>query len=465
MRTQNIYKILLIATLPILLSSCFASKEYSRPETIILENSFRTDAISKDSLSMAIVSWKELFTDEFLQKYINEGLINNIDNRVALQQIIAAQAYLKQGKAGYLPTLNGNTQFSHQEFSENGQYAGVSSLDQYSLGANLSWEADIWGKIRSNKRAFEASYLQSVAAHQAIKTTLVSQIAAVYYQLLSLDEQVKITKETIEIREKGLTTTQALKESGYVTEIAVKQTEAQLYTAKSILIDLNEQIHLLENTMSILLGKSSSKIERSTFSEQKIAIPLEIGVPALLLSNRPDVIAAESRFMQAFELTNVARSNFYPTITLTASGGFQSLDFDNFFNASSLFSNVLGGLTQPIFNSKKIKTQYEVSKAQQEQALLRFKETLLNASKEVSDAMYSYKAATEKIAIKEKEFNAYNVASSYSQELLNNGLANYLEVLNAQENALNSQLGLINAKYKQLKYTIDLYKALGGGWR
>ncbi|SFS34845.1 efflux transporter outer membrane subunit [Lutibacter maritimus] len=464
MKTQKIYKILLIIGLPILLSSCFAAKEYSRPETIISENSFRTDAISKDSLSMAVVSWKELFTDQFLQKYINEGLINNIDNRVALQQIIAAQAYLKQGKAGYLPTLNGSLQFNHQENSDNMGYA-ISSANQYSLGANLSWEADIWGKIRSNKRAFEASYLQSVAAHQAIKTTLVSQIAAVYYQLLSLDEQVKITKETIETREKGLTTTQALKESGYVTEIAVKQTEAQLYTAKSILIDLNEQIHLLENTMSILLGKSSSKIERSTFSEQKIAIPLEIGVPALLLSNRPDVIAAESRFMQAFELTNVARSNFYPTITLTASGGFQSLDFDNFFNASSLFSNVLGGLTQPIFNSKKIKTQYEVSKAQQEQALLRFKETLLNASKEVSDAMYSYKAATEKIAIKEKEFNAYNTASSYSQELLNNGLANYLEVLNAQENALNSQLGLINAQFNQLKYTIDLYKALGGGWR
>ncbi|WP_372745512.1 efflux transporter outer membrane subunit [Lutibacter sp.] len=465
MKTQKIYKILLIVGLPMILASCFTAKEYVRPTAIVSENSFRTDAISKDSLSMAMVSWKELFTDELLQKYINEGLENNIDNRVALQQIIAAQAYLKQGKAGYLPTLNGTGQYTHQEFSDNGIYAGSSPYNQYTLSANLSWEADIWGKIRSNKRAFEASYLQSVAAHQAIKTTLVSQIAAIYFQLLSLDEQVRITKETILTREKGLTTTSALKESGDVTEVAVKQTEAQLYTAKAILIDLNEQIHLLENTMAILLGKPSTSIERSTFNAQKITTSLEIGVPALLLSNRPDVIAAESQFVQAFELTNVAKSNFYPSLTLTASGGIQSLDFDNFFDANSLFSSVIGGLTQPIFNGRKVKTQFEVSKAQQEQALLRFKEAVLNASKEVSDAMYSYKAATEKIIIKEKEFNAYNMASSYSQELLNNGLANYLEVLNAQENALNSQLSLINAQYYQLKYTIDLYKALGGGWR
>ena len=465
MKTQKIYKILLIGCLPMLLASCFTAKEYVRPTSIFSENSFRTDAISKDSLSMAMVSWKELFTDELLQKYINEGLENNIDNRVALQQIIAAQAYLKQGKAGYLPTLNGTGQYSYQEFSDNGIYSGTSPYDQYTLSANLSWEADIWGKIRSNKRAFEASYLQSVAAHQAIKTTLVSQIAAVYFQLLSLDEQVRITKETILTREKGLETTLALKDAGEVTEVAVKQTEAQLYTAQALLIDLDEQIHLLENTMSILVGKPSTSIERSTFNAQKISTSLEIGVPALLLSNRPDVIAAESQFVQAFELTNVAKSNFYPSLTLTASGGIQSLDFDNFFDANSLFSSVIGGLTQPIFNGRKVKTQYEVSKAQQEQALLRFKEAVLNASKEVSDAMYSYKAATEKIIIKEKEFNAYNMASSYSQELLNNGLANYLEVLNAQENALNSQLGLINAQYYQLKYTIDLYKALGGGWR
>ena len=464
MKTQKIYKILLIVSLPLLLSSCFAAKEYQRPETVVAASNFRTDAISVDSLSMATVSWKEIFTDNILQKYISEGLENNIDNRVALQQIVAAQAYVKQGKASYLPTLNGNAQYNHLEYSDN-VGASISSLDQYTLGANLSWEADIWGKIRSNKRAFEASYLQSVAAHQAIKTTLVSQIAAVYFQLLALDEQVRITKETIATREKGLTTTQALKESGDVTEVAVKQTEAQLYTAKAILIDLNEQIHLLENTMSILLGKPSTSIERSTFNAQKITTSLEIGVPALLLSNRPDVIAAESQFVQAFELTNVAKSNFYPAFTLSASGGLQSVDFDNFFNASSLFSNVLGGLTQPIFNGRKVKTQYEVSKAQQEQALLKFKEAVLIAGKEVSDAMYSYKAASEKLVIKQKEFEAYNLASTYSQELLNNGLANYLEVLTAQEKSLSSQLGLINSQYNQLKYTIDLYKALGGGWR
>ncbi|WP_111707062.1 efflux transporter outer membrane subunit [Lutibacter citreus] len=465
MKTQKIYKILLLVSLPMLLSSCFAAKEYQRPQEVISSEGFRTDAISVDSLSMASVSWKEIFTDKILQKYINEGLENNIDNRVALQQIIAAQAYFKQGKAGYLPTLNGSGQYGNYEFSENGSSAALPNFDQYNLGLNLSWEADIWGKIRSNKRAFEAKYLQSVAAHQAIKTTLVSQIATVYYRLLSLDEQIRITKETIIARTKGLETTKALKEAGDVTEVGVKQTEAQLYTAQAILVDLNEEMRLLENTMAILLAKPSTKIERGTFETQNISVPLTTGVPSQLLSNRPDVIAAESNFINAFELTNVAKSNFYPSVTLSASGGIESLEFDNFFDSNSLFSSLIGGLTQPIFNGRKIKTKYEVAKAQQEEALLRFKESLLLASKEVSDAMYSYKAASEKITIKENEFNAYNTASDYSRELLNNGMANYLEVLNAEENALNSKLGLINAEYSKLKATVELYKALGGGWR
>ena len=169
--------------------------------------------------------------------------------------------------------------------------------------------------------------------------------------------------------------------------------------------------------------------------------------------------------VNAFELTNVARSNFYPSITLNATGGLQALEFDKLFDTQSLFATLIGGITQPIFNKRQIRTQFEVAESQQEQARLQFRQAFLTATKEVADALYNYEAATEKIDVKQKEFEAYDIATQYSEELLNNGLANYLEVLTARENALNSSLDLINAKYIQLNSMVNLYEALGGGWQ
>ena len=177
------------------------------------------------------------------------------------------------------------------------------------------------------------------------------------------------------------------------------------------------------------------------------------------------MIAAEYDLINAFELTNVARSNFYPSLTLTATGGLQALDAGDLFDPNSLFATIVGGLAQPILNGRRIRTEYEVSQAQQEQARLEFRRSILTASREVSDALYSYRAATEKIEVKQKEFDAYSLATDYSEELLVNGLANYLEVLTARENALNSSLDLTNAKYNQLRAIVDLYEALGGGWQ
>ena len=464
MNTNRIYSLLLIVSVPFLLVSCFVAKDYERPQ-IVNEANYRTDNLPQDTLTIATLSWKELFTDPILQNYIEEGLNNNIDIRIALQQMAIAEAYVKQGKAGYFPTLNGTAKATHQEFSESSQFGDISSANQFEVAGGLSWEADIWEKIRSTKRASDATYLQTVAAHQAVKSRLVANIAAAYYQLLALDEQILVTEETIQTRSKGLETTIALKDAGIGSQAGVKQTEAQLYTAKAILIDLKAQSRFVENTLSIFLGSAPHNITRSTLKEQDISIPLETGVPSQLLSNRPDVIAAEYSLINAFELTNVSRTNFYPSLTIGASGGFQSLELDKLFNLNSLFASVVGGLTQPILNGRKIKTQYEVSQAQQEQALLQFKYALLVAGKEVSDAMYSIKAATEKIETKESENEAYNLAAEYSQELLDNGMSNYLDVLVAQGFALNSSLDLVAAKNDRLQAIIDLYEALGGGWR
>lgn len=466
MKKQLIYRIFILGAVPLLLASCFAAKEYERPQELIDETYYRTDAIEQDSINMAVVSWRELFSDPILQGHIETGLENNIDIRVALQQILAAEANFKQGKAGYFPTLDATAQMTHQELSSNSQFGGLfSSLDQYELSASLSWEADIWGKIRSNKRAFGAQYLQTVEAHKAVKTQLVAMIASSYYQLLALDEQLRVTEETIETRSSSLETTKALKEAGNVTEVGVKQTEAQLYTAQALRIDLINEIRLLENSFSVLLGQQPGAIERDGLRNQEIETSLKTGVPAQLLVNRPDVRASEFALINAFELTNVARSNFYPSLTLSASGGLQALQIDELFDTNSLFATIIGGLTQPIFNRRSIKTQYEVAQAQQEQARLQFKQALLTASREVSDALYTYEAATEKLDVKRKEFESYNTATEYSEELLDNGLANYLEVLTARENALNSSLDLINTRLTQLQSVVDLYEALGGGWQ
>ncbi|WP_028377006.1 efflux transporter outer membrane subunit [Leeuwenhoekiella sp. MAR_2009_132] len=464
MKKQIVYRFFLLGAVPFLLASCFAAKDYERPEEIINDLNFRTDTVAADSSNVSMIAWQDLFTDPLLQNHIQEGLEQNIDIRVALQQILAAQAYFKQGKQGYFPTLSVTPQYTHQELSSNSQFGNqFSKLDVYQLAGNLSWEADIWGKIRSNERAFAASYLQTIEAHRAVKTQLIANIASAYFQLLSLDEQLRVTEETIETRSSSLETTRALKEAGNVTEVGVKQTEAQLYTAQALRLDILNQIRLQENSLSILLGKQPGPISRSKLSEQSITTPLKTGVPAELLSNRPDVRASEFDLMNAFELTNVARSSFYPSLTLTASGGFQSLDFEKLFDTSSLFATIVGGLTQPIFNGRKIRTQYEVSQAQQEQAKLNFRKTLLTATREVSDALYSYEIATEKLEVKKNEFEAYDLATSYSEELLDNGLVNYLEVLTARQNALNSSLDVVNTRFNQLQAIVNLYEALGGG--
>ncbi|HEY4653424.1 MAG TPA: TolC family protein [Cyclobacteriaceae bacterium] len=464
MRKRFIY-ILVISVQILSLQSCFVAKEYTRP-AVVEESYFRTDSLARDSTTIADISWHQLFSDPYLTTHIERALENNIDIRIALQQIVAARAYFNQGKQGQLPTLNATGRVTYQELAGNSQFGSFfdGAITQYELSGALSWEADIWGKIRSTKRAYEAAYLQSLAAHQAVKTELVASIAAMYFQLLALDEQQRITEEAIANRESSVETTRALKEAGMVTEVAVKQTEAQLHSARALLVDLRLNIKLLENTMSILLGDAPHAIQRSNLDLQEFNQELSTGFPIQLLSHRPDVRAAEYGLINAFELTNVARSNFYPSLSISAGGGLQSLEFDNLFSVNSLFANVIGSLTQPVFNGRRVRTQYEVAQSQQEQAYLNFRGAILIASREVSDALYRYDATGEKIAEKSQEFEAYDLATSYSEELLNNGLASYLEVLTARQSALNSQLDLIDARLDRLGSVVELYRALGGGW-
>lgn len=450
-------------------ASCMARREYERPKNVVDEKLYRTDMLSSDSTNIANIPWKDIFTDPILQGHISKALENNLDIRIALQNIASAESYLKQSKAAYQPTLSVGPNYTFQTQSINTQFGQIIGerryVNQFDITASIGWEADIWGRLKAQEKAQLASYLGTVAAHKAVKSDLVASIATSYYQLLTYDSQKRIITETIALREKNLETTKALKAAGTLTEVAVQQSEALVFNAKSLLIDIDTQIQLLENTMSLLMGEPSQSIARSTLESQRLPIDLKLGYPAQLLANRPDVMRAEYNLMNAFELTNSAKAQFYPTLKITGSGGLQSVDIDHLFSVNSLFANIVSGLAQPILNRRQIKTNYEVSLANQESAYLNFRKAVLTAGKEVSDAIRIFSVQDSYIELKQQELNAYKNSVEYSQELVNYGMANYLEVLNASVNSLNAELNIANAEYSKMRAAVELYQALGGGWK
>ena len=453
----------------VLLNSCKIRQDYERPKDIVEEKLYRTDLLPKDSTSIAQLSWKEIFTDAVLQKHISKALENNLDIRSALQNIASAEAYLKQSNAAYAPTFTVGPGYTFQTQSLNTQFGQIIGerryVNQFDVTASLGWEADIWGKLRGQQKAQMATYLGTVAAHQAVKSSLVASVATAYYQLLSLDEQKKIIQNTIEVRKKNLETTQALKTAGTLTEVAVQQSEALVYNAEASLISLDVQIQILENTISLIMGEPSQKIERTALSSQNFNLKTDLGYPISLLANRPDVKQAEYNLINALELTNSAKAQFYPTLKITGNTGLQSVDIDHLFSGNSLFASLVAGLAQPVLNKRQIKTNYEVSLANQEKAYLNFRKSILSAGREVSNALTMYTSQDQFITLKKKEMEAYKKSVNDSQELVNYGMANYLEVLNASVNQLNAELNIANAEYVKLQSAVELYRSLGGGWQ
>lgn len=465
---SNIKSLTFLVIISFAITSCMSRENYSRPIEVD-QNVFNTDMLPKDSNSIAEISYKEFFTDPILQKHLDLALKNNLDVRIAVQNIAASEAYLKQSKAAYLPTISAGPSYTLSTQSLNSQFGQLfgnrNYNNQFDLSTNISWDIDIWGKLNAQEKAQMAAYLSTIAAHKTIKSELVAGIASNYYQLLTYDEQKRIIKETIAIRNKNLETNQALKTAGIVTEVAVQQSEALVYNAEALLVDIDVQIEVLENSTSVLMGISPQKIERSSSKSQTFPANISVGYSSQLLQNRPDVAQAEYNLIQKLELTNVAKASFYPSLKLTANGGVQGLDFDKLFSVNSLFGNILAGLTQPILNKRQIRTNYEVSLADKQIAILNFKKTFLNAGEEVSSALKRYQSQDQFIALKIKEKNAYQKSVEDSQQLVNYGFANYLEVLNASERLLTAELNISNAEYTKMKANIELYRALGGGWK
>ena len=471
MISQRSYYLVFYVVLMVGLLSCSPAKKlYERPSTEVdAVDAYRLGIVSTDTSNLADVSWQDLFQDTLLQGYIGEAILQNLDMQIALENIRSANAYLQQAKAGYQPTLTVGPQASFSTNSLNTQFGAIFGeriyLDQYELNAALSWEADIWGKIASRERAQAAAYLASISARQAIQSQVVASVADTYFQLLELDAQKEILEQTIDLRSNSLVTARALKESGQLTEAAIQQYDAQVYNAQAQLVSINNNITILENLMNLLMGRMPQAIERGTLDQQEINSDLlRAGVPAQLLQNRPDVIAAEFDLISAFEMTNVARASFYPSLTLSANAGLQSVLIDQLLGGNSIFFNIIGSLTQPIWNRRQLKTQKEVALAQQQMAYLNYRKTLLVASGEVTDALSSYQTQDQLAELKTLEFESYSRSYEISEELLDFGLSNYLDVLVAEQSALNARVGAISAEGGKLRSVVQLYRALGGGW-
>jgi outer membrane protein, multidrug efflux system len=364
-----------------------------------------------------------------------------------------------------LPSVDANVGVSASKLSEAQGFGIRTSATQFQLGISTAWEADIWGRLSSSRRAGLARLIQTVAATRAIQTGLVSDIANYYYQLLALDQQLAITNQTVYNWDTTVQTMRALKEAATVTEAAVVQSEAQRYAAAVTIPDLRQSIRETENALSMLIGASPGPIARSTLETQQPIAILSTGVPAQLLANRPDVMEAEMNFRNYFELSNVARTYFYPTLSITGSAGLNSLAFGKLFDPASFVASVTGGLTQPIFNRRQNKTRLEVAIAQQNEAMLGFQNVLLNAGREVSDALFLHATALEKIQLRSSQMIALERSVEYSQELLKNGFANYTEIIQARQSLLQAELGRVNDRLQQLQALVNLYRSLGGGWR
>lgn len=446
-----------IGIIVLLMSSCSSVKQYKSPE-IETSGLFR-DTTTIDTTSIANLSWKDMFKDPLLQNLIEVGLSNNFDLKIAMSRIKLANASLALSKSAFYPSLSANASV--------GLSQKIDSVVKttYQLGLSSSWEFDIWGKLSSAEEANLAQLLQSEAYLRAVKTQLIADIANCYYSLLALDAQLIITQKTLEIRREDVQTMIALKEASMVNEAAVAQNKASMYAVELTIPDIKQSIRTTENALSLLLGRQLGEIRRSDLENQSFPEEIQIGVPAALLSNRPDLQQAEYAFRYAFQMTNVARSYFYPSFTITASATLSDRNINDLFNPAALLGNLVGGLLMPIFNQGTNDARLSSAEATQEQALLSYKKALLTAGQEVSNALFQYQTALNKKNTRENQIESLNKSVEITKELLRYGTSNYIDVLTAEQSLLSAQLSQISDKLQQLQATISLYHSLGGGWK
>lgn len=458
-------------TLALILNACKVSKDIETPKDAI-PDTFRSET-NLGTTSVAETEWRTFFSDETLQTLIDSALVKNNDLLVARQNIEIARLQLSQAKWGNVPTLNLQVSASSTNPSGNSlnglslsQFVGQNHINDFTAAATLGWEADIWGKIKNRKKAALAQYLQSAEANNALRTIVVANVAKGFYNLLMLDAQLEVARKNLALNQRTLEMINLRYESGQVTSLAQQQAEAQRLVATQLIPFLEQQIAIQENALSVLTGRFPNAVERNVLlSQLSVSDKLDAGVPSQMVALRPDVKSAEYYLQEANARTGAAKAELYPSLTITASGGVNAFEASNWFTMpASLFGSVAGGLTQPLLNGKRLRTQYEVSKAEREKAVIGFRQSVLVAVAEVSNALVSIEKLKLQYDASDNRRLQLEKAVTNADMLFKSGMANYLEVITAQDNLLQAELGVLVQKKARLDAAVDLYRALGGGW-
>lgn len=477
MKTYKInYKIAFIAVLVGGLSSCIPTANLTQNKPAVMPGSYNT---SVDSTNSAKNSWRTFFSDKYLVSLIDTAIKNNPEANIALQEIIIASNEMKMRKGFLFPQVNVN---GYSALDKTGRFtsegAGNAStemehgkpvpepLGDFSVGFQTSWEIDIWHKLHNSKKAAAERYLSSVEGRNFLITNLVAEIANSYYELLALDNQLKIVRESIQLQQRELEIVKVQKEAAIATELAVKQFEAQLYSAQSMENLILQQISETENRINYLLGRYPQKIERSSesFSDSNPSM-VNAGIPSQLLTNRADIRQAEHELQASGLDVKVAKAEFFPALELEGGWGYRAYKPGLLFSTpESMMYSILGGLTAPFFNRAIIKAEYANANARQMQTAYAYQNVVLNGYREVANQLSNINNLEVSYSLKSKQVTTLNQSIDIAHDLFQSAKADYLEVLTAQREALDAKLEINETMKNRYNAMVNMYKALGGGW-
>lgn len=477
---RHTYKLISLFVIGLALSACKVVSPPAESDTLEIPTQFIHT--SDSSQYGGAVPWKEFFTDEHLQNLIAEAILNNPDQKIAIQRVDVARAGVRIAKGAMLPSVEATITGGQQRF---GKYTmdGVGNFDtnfspninedqrmaehlpDYHTALLSSWEIDLWGKLRNQKRAAAARLLATEQGRQLVATTLVAEVARNYYELLTLDNALLIIETNIQLQERALEVVRAQKEAGRATELAVKQFTAQLIHTRVLDVDIRQRIFSVETTINFLLGRFNQPVVRNqSILLQPLPQKINSGIPAQMLRHRPDILQAELQMQAAHFNVLAARSAFMPSLNITAAWGLQSFDVSKWLNPASLTYGLFGGLTAPIFYRNQLKAEFQRANAEQREALYTFQKAVLLGYQEVITNLNQINALQTSSQLKQQEVTVLSEGVATSNDLYIAGMASYLEVITAQKSVLEAELQLTETRKAQFFTMINLYRALGGGW-
>ena len=420
---------------------------------------------SEAAKSLGDDNWYQVFQDPELQKLIQVALKNNYDVRIAAARVLQAQAQLGITRADQLPTLGAGGNITSQQSPKLGPIPAY-EFTQGQLTGSAAYNLDFWGKYRRATEGSRATLLANEWAQKQVRATLVANLATAYFQLRELDLELEISKRTYNSRNESLKLAQTLQQHGINSLLDVRQSEQLVYTAATEIPDFERQITQQENAISILIGKNPGDVPRGLkLTEQPHAPEVPVGLPSSLLERRADIRQAEQNLVAANAEIGVARAAYFPQISLTGTGGYESPALTSLFTGPAGIWNLAGSFTQPIFEGGRLKSNVRLAEAQHEQMLLTYQQTIQGAFRDVSNGLVAYRKNREFRLQQERLLASAQDASHLSQVRFKAGTTDYLEVLTNETNSFTAELGLAQAKTNELLALVQLYQALGGGWQ